>query len=201
MPPGWDVWSPDGPNHHHTQPSFPQSRLPKPGKIITGKVPHTITGFPYGYGWNYLWVPPQREEMNRECCNMAPNQPTNANTGPGTGEYMIFGLPTDRPQIGTGGANPCVAVVIKCDDTVYVYHYDAPSKPATSYPELKNQKNCSAFICGGSSADNNDGRSSRCLKQALIKSIEKQGITIDGVSEKSSCGWSNIKGNEGWYAF
>jgi hypothetical protein len=113
------------------------SILPKPDQTIRGNVPDTITGFPYG--WNHLWTPSQRDEMNRECCNMAPNPPTFASTGPGTGEYIIYGLPTDRPQIGTGGANPCVAVIIKCDDVVYVYHYDAPSKPA-SYPEIKNKR-------------------------------------------------------------
>jgi len=101
-------------------------------------------------------------------------------------------------DFGTGGANPCVAVVIKCDDVVYVYHYAGPNRPA-SYPDIKNQSNCSAVVCGGSKDDDRYGRSSRCLKRALIDSLKKQGIKIDGVFSDSACGWSNIEGNEGWY--
>ena len=95
---------------------------------------------------------------------------------PGSGVNQTYPFPSIPPGlIGVGGANPCVGVVIKCADTVTVYHFKQGDDPYGSI--------------GGRNWSN-------CQADAAIGAVEKAGINIVAISPASACG---VLPNGEWY--
>jgi hypothetical protein len=175
--------------------SPPTSFFPKPGDVYQGgKNPSTFLGMENG--WNNWIDPPNINDMNQECCNMASEQPNNSPGGHLGGNYYIWGLPSKTKYMGSGGAGPCVILVVKCDDFVFAHHYTVGQKPPI-FKNYSGHPNCRAFVCGAGS-DDPSYRGSRCLRKSIIDSVKKSGIPLDGVTTNSVCGWDNQNG--GWYS-
>lgn len=100
--------------------------------------------------------------------------------------------PSSSPvPLGGGGALPCIVVVIKCEDSVSVYHFTPGDDPSATLGGNSWPSGCSAMVCGG-----NDEFQSNCLADEAIDGLSDIGVPIDGVSKSGACG---VLPDGGWY--
>lgn len=95
-------------------------------------------------------------------------------------------------RIGVGGANPCVGVVIKCANTVTVFHFTQGDDPWGSI-DGRDWTGCEAMVCGGSGE-----HWSNCQADAALDALTCARISIVAVSSTSTCG---VLPNGDWYEF
>lgn len=113
--------------------------------------------------------------------------------GASGGTHVFYGPPDPKGgRIGTGGCQGCVAVIIKCDDGVAVFHFTAGDYPqATLGHYAWGSKKCRAIICGG-----DDTHGSNCLASGAMSALKSAGIPLDGVSGGHGCG---VNPDGSWY--
>jgi RHS repeat-associated protein len=112
--------------------------------------------------------------------------------GPQGSYHMIFPYPSPT-NVGGGGAAPCHVLVVKCADTITVFHFkpgDNPSSTLAAY----SWSGCSAIMCGGDGTD-----VSNCLGDDVLSAATGSvGITLVGVSGAEGCG---VDASGNWYQF
>jgi len=111
--------------------------------------------------------------------------------GPANGHNSTYPFPAVPPApLGGGGAGPCIIVVIKCANSVTVFHFNCTDN-ATATLSQWTFTGCRAMVCGGS-----DEGQSNCLADYVISALTANSIPIDLVSGASSCG---VDANGAWY--
>jgi RHS repeat-associated protein len=175
------------PNNHFVPPSMPyyppfNPQPPSPG--------------PQGNNISLLWP-------GLGCCNnpqrqlpitptipgavTPPSRPIPGN-GVSAGHHQTFPSGT---AAGSGGAGPCIVIVIKCANFVTVFHFYATDNVSATL-SAHSFIGCDAIMCGG-----NNQAWSICAANAVSSQAQNRGINIVGVSGSSSCG---VTANGNWWS-
>jgi RHS repeat-associated protein len=166
------------------QPVIPPK--PKPGKKRNSKMPFGLPNM------CLCGAKPKNQQLtpNTNVEILPPGTVTPG--GPSGGENTTYPFPPNpTPQlIGTTGANPCVALIVKCANTVTVFHFEQGDLPDFSLDGI-DWSGCTAMVCGG---DNSP--LSNCLRDLTINAAKNHWIPVQAVSGAESCG---VTSNGGWW--
>ena len=91
-------------------------------------------------------------------------------------------------MIGGGGSKPCIIVVVKCPNSMAVFHFSPgfpPDDPHLTLTGYSWPPGCAAVLCGS-----NGEWLSNCIADRALLGLRRAGIRIDGVIPGDACGWS-----------
>jgi RHS repeat-associated protein len=165
----------------------PKPVFPAPGAPPTDPSGNTTTLL----GFNLCcFTPPSKKKRLRPIGGV--ERKRDKSTGTGSGYHQFFPL-GGKGLIGTGGCAGCIAVIIKCDSGLAVYHFTAGDDPEGSLGEFMwVLDHCHAIVCGG-----DNSRDSNCLASYVIAALNRSGVPIDGISGASGCGYD--QDTDKWY--
>ena len=88
----------------------------------------------------------------------------------------MFPLPgSGNLPVGSGGADPCIIVVVVTGNSVLVFHFYANTDDVCGTLAKFNLHGAHAAIAGG-----NKGQESRCTLSDAVNCLQSGGATIDG---------------------
>lgn len=148
-------------------------------------------------GWNFcLFTPPTRPSRVKPIPGLRP--PSGAPPmGPSRGKHAFYPPPVPGGgMIGTGGADPCVALIVKCKGGVAVFHFQVGDDPCQTLASAARWDGCEAIVCGGASPTSPDSSYSDCLAYQVILCAGSVGINLVGVSAGTACG---VNPDGTWY--
>jgi hypothetical protein len=167
-------------------PRFPRSGCTTDARNIRTLLEVNWCGCPppfFGIDWYWRPRTKQEREMNADGV-MTISTPIPYGPQGGFHRYCS----RSHVNIGAGGCNSCIAIVIRCPPIpgnaggVATFHFTIGDDPCSTLARWY-WHGCYAIICGG-----NGERQSLCLAETVIWCARTHGVYIDVISGSDACG-------------